>query len=373
MIELKNEVDIRDFVRGSTFMGTGGGGPQTTGLKFLMDDIQEGRKISWINASEIPDDAWTCVPYYMGSIAPMVPETEIKMKSMGLTEEKVERVLIKAVEELQNYMGIEFDAVVPVELGGINTPAPVDAAIRMGIPIVDGDYAGRAVPEVIQASPVLFGRKLSPIVSCDKWGNVVILKDTVNNTMLETFGKVVSTAAFVICGQCGIALRGREMKEAIIPGTLTRCYQIGKAIREARENGGNQIASAIEATNGFLLFKGKVIKKEWEDREGYLYGTSTIEGIDEFKGKQYRIWYKNENHISWLDGKPHVMSPDLIEVVELDTAEPITNTDLKEKDMVAVIGMSNEKYRSELGLSLMGPGHFGFDLDYVPIERIMEL
>jgi DUF917 family protein len=153
MIELKNEVDIRDFVRGSTFMGTGGGGPQTTGLKFLMDDIQEGRKISWINASEIPDDAWTCVPYYMGSIAPMVPETEIKMKSMGLTEEKVERVLIKAVEELQNYMGIEFDAVVPVELGGINTPAPVDAAIRMGIPIVDGDYAGRAVPEVIQASP----------------------------------------------------------------------------------------------------------------------------------------------------------------------------------------------------------------------------
>ena len=23
-----------------------------------------------------------------------------------------------------------------------------------------------------------------------------------------------------------------------------------------------------------------------------------------------RVWFKNENHVSWLDGKPYVASPD---------------------------------------------------------------
>jgi len=28
-------------------------------------------------------------------------------------------------------------------------------------------------------------------------------------------------------------------------------------------------------------------------------------------------------------------------------------------------------FRSEMGLSLAGPNHFGFDIDYVPIEELM--
>ena len=177
---LKTEKDVRDFVRGCTFMGTGGGGPQEIGLKFLLEDIKEGREISWVDVSEIPDDVWTCVPYYMGSIAPMVPETKEKMKKMGLVEEKVERVLIKSVKEYEKYCNITIKGIIPMELGGINTPAPLDTAVRMGIQIVDGDYAGRAVPEIAQASPALFDKKLSPIASSDIWGNVVIIKDAVN-------------------------------------------------------------------------------------------------------------------------------------------------------------------------------------------------
>lgn len=369
MYSLRTEEEVRDFVRGCVFMGTGGGGPPEVGLKFLLEDIKEGREIKWMSVSEIPDDAWTCAPYYMGSIAPLTSEARDKIKKMGLMEEKVERVLINAVRGLEEFDKIKIGGIVPIELGGINTPAPLDTATRMGIPIIDGDYAGRAVPEICQASPVIYNKKLCPIVSCDKWGNTVIIKDAINYDMAEALGKAVSTTAFVICGQCGLAMTGKEMKEVVIPGTLTQCFNIGKAIREAREKGDDPVNAAIKVIDGQLLFRGKVDKKEWEDKEGYMYGTHTMKGVDEFDGHTFKIWFKNENHISWLDDKVYVTSPDLIEVVEDKTAEPVTNTDLKEGDMVAVVGKANERYRTERGLELMGPKHFGFDIDYVSIEE----
>ena len=50
-------------------------------------------------------------------------------------------------------------------------------------------------------------------------------------------------------------------------------------------------------------------------------------------------------------------------------AEPITNTDLEEGTLVAVVGAKNERYRTEKGIKFLGPRHYGFDLDYIPIEK----
>ena len=69
---------------------------------------------------------------------------------LGLVEKTEPRVLVRAVRELEKELGIEIAAIVPVELGGLNCPAPVDAAAQMGKKLVDGDLAGRAVPEVAQ-------------------------------------------------------------------------------------------------------------------------------------------------------------------------------------------------------------------------------
>lgn len=372
MTTLKTETDVRDFVRGCTFLGTGGGGPQTTGLSFLLDDIRRGKTITFVDPASIDDDAWTCVPYYMGSIAPVVPETAAKMKARGLVEATVDRELVRAIIELQEYMGVKFSGVLPMEIGGINSPAPASAATNLGIPLIDGDYSGRAVPEIAQVTPVLNGHSLTPIVSCDKWGNVVLIKEGSNNEMVEALGKAASTTAFVICGQCGVVLKGSDMKKVIIPGTLTKAYQLGRSIREARELGNDPVQAVINEADGWLLFKGVVVEKDWEDKEGYLQGTCIIKGVGEFANHTYRIWYKNENHITWLDEKPHVLSPDLIEVVELKTAEPITNTDLNEGDEVAVVGMKNEIFRTEKGLAILGPKHFGFDYEYVPIEKVVK-
>jgi DUF917 family protein len=85
------------------------------------------------------------------------------------------------------------------------------------------------------------------------------------------------------------------------------------------------------------------------------------------------VWFKNENHVSWLNGVPWVCSPDILTIVYKETGIGTTNTLLKEGDEVVAVGMKGlEAFRSEFGLNkASGPRYFGFDIDYVPIETLM--
>ncbi len=365
---LKTEEEIMDFLRGCTFMGTGGGGNPEIGRNFLLEDLKEGREIKWVDMSNISDDTWVCTPFGMGSTATPTKEFMAKMKTIDATRVKVKRPLVEAVRMLEAYSGTKVEAIIAFELGGGNTPGPLDAAIRLGIPIVDGDHSGRALPEVVQGLPCVYNKKILPLTCCDQWGNKVIIKEALSYGAVEMLGKMISMISCGTCSDAGFLLRWKDIKEVLIPGTLTLAYNIGKAIREARESGADPVNAAVKAVHGWLLFKGKVSKRETEDKEGYYWGINTIKGIDEFKGRTFKIFFKNENHITWLDDEAYVTSPDVIEVVQLDSAEPITNTDLKEGDLVAVVGARNEKFRNERGLALVGPKHYGYNIEYTPIE-----
>jgi hypothetical protein len=112
--------------------------------------------------------------------------------------------------------------------------------------------------------------------------------------------------------------------------------------------------------------------KDWEDRGGYMYGTTHIKGTGKWAGHAFRYWFKNENHIGWLDDEPIITTPDMPIVVDIETGEGKINTYIHAGERVAVIGMKGpEIFRSERGLSGAGPRYFGFDIDYVPIEERM--
>ncbi|TMC56165.1 MAG: DUF917 domain-containing protein [Chloroflexi bacterium] len=292
---------------------------------------------------------------------------------MGLQDRLGRRAMMRAIDELQKYTGKKIEAIVPVELGGGNMPAPIVNARRLGIPAVDGDYSGRAVPEVEQGTPHLFDKDSRPAVTVDRWGNVTIIKETQNDAIAERMGKMLSVAAFGGCSMASTLLRGKEMKEVLVRDTLTRCYELGQAVRTAREQGRDPVQAAIAYLQGWLLFRGEVTSKEWEDRGGYMYGTTTMAGRDEFAGQTMKVWFKNENHIAWLDDQPFVTSPDPICLLNPQTGEGYSNTTLKAGDRVSVIGAKGvEAFRSERGLAAAGPAHFGFDMRYVPIEQAVQ-
>ncbi len=362
--------ECEDFVRGGVIMGTGGGGGAEWGLAALSEALHEGLKLEWLDVSEVDDEAWTATAFGVGSIAPRTAQSEAEIARMRLEDRLGRRAMMKAIEELQQYTGKKIDVIVPVELGGGNMPAPIVNARRLGIPAVDGDYSGRAVPEVEQATTHLFDKEMRPAVTVDRWGDVTIIKETQNNAIAERIGKMLSVAAYGGCSMASSLLKGKDMKAIVVRDTLTRCYELGRAVRLAREQGRDPVQAAIDFTQGWLLFRGEVANKEWEDRGGYMYGTTTVAGTDGYRGHTLKVWFKNENHISWLDEKPFVTSPDCICLLNPGSGEGYGNNPLKAGDPVAVIGIKGvEVFRSPKGLAGAGPAHFGFDIPYVPIEQ----
>jgi uncharacterized protein len=365
--------DCEDLVSGCLFMGTGGGGGVEWGMGMLRAALEEGLPLTWTDLADIPDDAWTCTAYGMGSIAPTGPETAQAIEALALVDRMGDRAMAQAVRELAAFSGRQITVIVPSELGAGNTPAPLVTAAQLGVACVDGDYAGRAIPDEMQGTPFLFGKTSHPLASVDQWGDIVILKEPQNPFMLERIGKMLSVAAFGHCYQAATLLPAAEMKAIVVPGTLTRSLALGRAIRRAREAGADPIAAAIETTGGHLLFEGRVTKKDWEDRDGYMFGTTTVEGSGRFAGHRLEVWFKNENHVSWLDGKPWVCSPDLVVLADPQTGEGYTNTLIDAGDEVAAVGIRGlESFRSERGLGCAGPRYFGFDIDYRPIEDLLD-
>jgi hypothetical protein len=370
---LRTIQDCQDFISGCLFMGTGGGGGIDWGLGMLKSALADGLPLEWTDLADVPDDALTCTAYGMGSIAPKGDETARAIEALGLTDRLGDAAMAEAVRELGTYIGRPISVIVPSELGAGNTPAPLVTAMRLGVTCVDGDYAGRAIPDEMQGMPYLAGKDSHPMASVDHWGDIVIVKETANPFMFERIGKMLSVAAHGSCFQAATLLPAAEMKEIVVPGTLTRSFTLGRAIRAARESGADPIAAAIEATGGHRLFEGRVTKKDWEDRDGYMFGTTSIEGSGRFAGHTMEVWFKNENHVSWLDGTPWICSPDLVVIADRKTGEGFTNTLIDAGDEVAVVGIRGlEAFRSERGLGCAGPRYFGFDIDYRPIEELLD-
>ncbi|MHB1032981.1 MAG: DUF917 domain-containing protein [Pirellulaceae bacterium] len=374
---LHSEQDAEDFLRGLTLLGTGGGGRREVGRRYLLGLLEEGKPIGWTDLDEIPDDAWTCCPFGMGSIAPTAPLSEEERERLGYGPVVAPRPFLQAVRELEAYSGAKISAIVPFELGAVNTSAPLDAAIRLGIHLVDGDYSARAVPELVQTTVAMAGKEMCPAAVADPWGNVLILKGVGSLALAEAIGKSVSIVTkradpLASCAHAGFLLQAREVKQCIIPGTMTRTLEVGAAIRRAQEAGADPVRTAAKALDGWVIFEGLVVSKDWESREGYMYGTTTIRGDGGFSGEELRIWFKNENHVTWRNGTPYVLAPDPIAVVNRESGEPTTNSDLEAGSRVAVLGArADARQRTGRGLDLLGPKHYGFDLEYVPIEEVM--
>jgi DUF917 family protein len=167
-----------------------------------------------------------------------------------------------------------------------------------------------------------------------------------------------------------VPLTAAQVAEIYIPGTLTECLALGRAVRAARERGADPVQVAADTLGGWVLFRGTITEREWKNT-GYLEGTHEITGEGPFAGHTMKVWFKNENHISWLDGKPYATSPDLIELCDGETAEPLSNTYLSQGTPVAVIGRRRRAaYDGPRGLEVMGPRHFGFDIDFTPVESL---
>ena len=362
--------DLEDFLRGTNFLSASGGGQPDVQRQLLLDDMERGLELSWTPLDELGPDALVCTACFSGSIAPEVFEASPEAARIA-GPERIVRPMVDSIRALEEELDRRIDAVCSIEIGGINTCAVLDATANLGIAMVDGDYAGRAIPELHATTPHLFGVEVLPWASVDEYGNAIVIRRAASNAFAERIGKHLAQASFGLIGCALVALPAREVQRIYVPGTISESLAVGRAIREAREAGEDPVVAAARALSGWVLFRGSIAAREWRNT-GYLEGTHDVEGEGPFAGHRMRIWFKNENHVTWLDGDEYVASPDLIEVCDADSGEPLVNTYLKEGDRIAVVGARRrDVWDSEAGLATLGPGHFGWhEFTFRPIELL---
>ena len=351
MKTLKEE-ELENILLGCTVLGTGGGGDLKEGLERVKKDIEMGKKFRIISLKDVPDNALVASPYHCGSLTSSHEKVEIPED-------------ILSFKALQEYFGEDFFATVSTELGGGNTATALSVAANMGIPIVDGDPAGRSVPELQHSTFFINNRSIIPMSVANKFGDIVIVKKVLDDFRAE---KIVRSIAIVSGGNVGVTdhpMRGKNLKTSIIPNAISYAEKIGEVLKKTMD-----YKKVAEAGGGYILFKGEVVESPWEDKEGFTVGEIYIKGTEEYRGSEYRVWYKNENLMAWRDGKVDITTPDLICILSKEDSMPITNPNCKKGMEVVIIGYPAPKeWRTERGIEILGPKSFGFDCGYVPIEE----
>ena len=165
-------------------------------------------------------------------------------------------------------------------------------------------------------------------------------------------------------------MTGADVKRCSIPGTSTYCEVIGRTIRECQEKNVDPVPEILEFLGAYELFRGKLDDVSRRTEGGFARGYAHFQGIDAYHGKECELRFQNEHLLCKSGDQILCSTPDLIAVLDIETALPITTEGMKYGARGVVIGIPVHKHwRSERGLKIAGPRYFGYDFDYVPVEE----
>ncbi|MFI0420890.1 DUF917 domain-containing protein [Spongiactinospora sp. 9N601] len=357
-MRLIDESALADITLGSTVLGSGGGGDPYIGMLLAREAIRRHGPVPLVDVEEVPDDA--NVAFIAGLGAP------------GVLIEKLPRAdeYVRVLRELERFTGRTYGYVCAAEAGGLNAVTPFTTAAAAGVPIVDADGMGRAFPELQLVTPTLYGGRATPMVMADEHGNIMYLTSA-TNAWSEAYARAAVVASGANAATALYPMTGAEAKERLVHGAISLAEDLGRTIREARAAHTSPVAAVLAKQRGVLLFTGKVEEVERRNERGWTIGKAHLSGLDEYRGRRMTVHFQNENLAAERDGQVVATSPDLIMSMEIDTGEPIPAEEIRYGYRVAVVGLPcDPRWRTEAGIELAGPRHFGYDMEYRPVEEM---
>jgi DUF917 family protein len=355
--------DLDDLSLGSVFLATGGGGDPYVPQLITAATLDRYGPATVINADDLADDAFVVA---LGGVG--APTVSLELLP-SITE------AIDALKAYEAHVGRKVDAVVSFEIGGGNSLIPIAAAAGCGVPVVDGDGMGRALPEAQMMTYAIAGVCPTPAIALDYLGNVT----SFSTPDTPTYERHIRSLAMVSGGMIVTVehpMTGAQLKPAIIPGTVSFSIALGRALRENRGRADEMLPALKQVFEPSiygecrLLHVGKVTDKATRIVGGYDVGQATISSFDE-TGPDLHISIKNEYLLAEQGGRVVASVPDLIVIVDYETGTPINAERLRYGQRVAVFAVGCPAYfRSEKALKAVAPRAFGFDIDYVPLEEI---
>jgi DUF917 family protein len=364
-VTIGTEQDIRDMARGAVFLGAGGGGDPYVGELYLSRQLAAGGTIALKKASDLADDAF--IVSVAGVGAPTV-----------LLEHLVSaRTLSRLLAAAENYYERKVDALISIEIGGANSMFPLALGAQVGLPVVDADGMGRAFPHLEMTTFGVYGCSACPSVLMDDSGNTAYVH-AISNRIAEDIVRAVCTSLGSLIYGCFYPMSGKQVKAFAVHDTISQTLEIGRRIREARESHHDPVRHLLEFLDrpeqgraARELFEGRIVDVRRETRDAWHWGEALI-GSGRQAAPEFSIHIQNEYLVARHNGRTVTLVPDLIAVLDAESAEPLTGEMLSYGQRVRVVGYSAAPImRRPEGLAVFGPRLFGLDEDFLGLEELI--
>lgn len=260
------------------------------------------------------------------------------------------------------------DGVMPMEIGGFNGVAAAWAAALLGVPLVDADLMGRALPGLHQLLPIVRGWSPCPAVVVDVHGRRLRLEDTAP-AMLEAIARAALTTmggwAVLACQQLSAA----DVAAFAHPGTVSHAMTYGRELMRMVADGGSEF---LLAANGTMLGAGRVVEvTRGRPREGRSSPATTV--VVELAGAGASV-LRLEAESEWLavvvDGEPKATVPELLVVWDIDSREVLTVETIRYGRNVRVLALPGEPgWWHPDALPLVEPAAFALDIPPCRVHR----
>lgn len=350
--------DLEALGVGAGILGTGGGGHPRVGklrLRTLLEDSEYPDQVEIIQPADLPDDATVASVGGMGA-----PTIGVEKFPNGQEE-------IRALTAIEQASGRDVDALIPGEIGGVNSIVPLCVSAMTGLPVLDADGMGRAFPELQMDTFFIYDHPVNFAAISDERGNVITYQDIDSAKHLEDFARAATVDMGGRAGYAFPLMDGDFVKEYSILKTLSVARELGQQVLDAQTSDRDPVDVACQVVGGTELFTGKIVDVYRRNQAGFAKGEITLAELD--GAGDLTIEFQNEFLVARGSGDEVLAAvPDLICLVDKDTGLPITTDALRYGQRVTVLGVpAAELLTTDVALAVIGPGAFGYDLEYDPL------
>jgi DUF917 family protein len=335
---------LDDIAAGAAFLATGGGGDPYLACLCAKEGLKEYGPATMIAPDDLDDDAFVIAVGGVGA-----PTTSLEL--LPSVDEAA-----RVAQAYGEHVGRMPDALVSFEIGGANSLIPMVAAAALGIPLIDGDGMGRALPEATMMTYAIAGIPPTPAVGLDYAGNVERF-DAPNVQAYEPMIRRFAMERGGMAVSAEFGMSGAELKSCIVPETVSLSQRLGAYLRSGE---GNAIEREAHLSK---LFEGSIYGKLELIASGLVtdYASTVVGGYDVGQARiesnvagepLMKVAVKNE-YLSVRQGDELIAClPDLITIVDFETGWPINAERLRFGMRVGIFRIgSPSHYTSPEGLA----------------------
>ncbi|MGI4894112.1 MAG: DUF917 domain-containing protein, partial [Janthinobacterium lividum] len=353
--------DAPALVRGAELFGSGGGGDAGSGgliFRRLVGSDHRSPGVELLDPWTAPEDLLVSPVGLVGAISVFTEQLPGGQEFTG------------ALESVQRWSGRRADALASIEAAGLNGVTALVTAAQTGLPVVDVDLCGRALPRLDQFSLAVAGLAMTPLCLALPSGQVVLVDGGDPAATERSVRAVLASSG----GWAAIAVAPLPLSRlltASTPDTTRRCLEVGRRLTALPDTPAP--AALAVATGGRVLAVGRVVDvSRYRESGAGRFGRGSVTVRDRATSALLRVEMENEYLVAFEDGAPVASTPDILALLERRSAQSVSCERVRRGDDVVVLQVPSPPFWCEPGhLAAVSPRSFGFDLDPVLMDPVL--